>query len=504
LIKLRQYQIEAAQAAAESLTKVKKTLLVLPTASGKSLINAEIVRRAQAKGLRVLCLCAQAEILMQNQQAIHNLAPEIATSIYCAQLNQKDLSAAVVIASRDSFVRIKEPPKFDLIITDEAHMVSDNPKTSYGKIFAAVGAKYHVGLTGTPWRLGNGRIWGESGFYDEVAYNVSLNFLTDQGYLSPHKFPKLKTTIDTSNVRKNSRDFILSELEAVSSSAKVVGSCLDQWEALAGDRKCSIFFCCTRAHADAVASQLSQRLGDDKVGYIDGTFARKNREKFFTKARFGGYKALVNIGVLTTGVDFPLIDCAVLLRATMSASLFVQMCGRALRVKPGKDDCLILDMAGNFQRFESLDTPLIKESSGKGKKKPQILQPDAKKCPSCQAKIKLRARSCEYCGEFFISHSDQVFRELKSKVPVISHKHYKSETAKGEACWLLDFILEGNKRKRMWLLTSRAGWPGPVHRAMLGKLGKGYKIGWVKMDTKTKYENIVDFGWISPLEVPVV
>jgi superfamily II DNA or RNA helicase len=152
-----------------------------------------------------------------------------------------------------------------------------------------------------------------------------------------------------------------------------------------------------------VASALGERIGHDKVLYIDGE--TKNREEKLEWFKQGRYRAGVNIGVLTTGYDAPIIDCVVFLRPTLSTSLFVQMSGRGLRVFPGKADCLFLDMAGNFDRFKSIEEP---EVNGKPKEKRCVPHemPDGKTCGHCGFLNTLRATRCVYCGALFIRRQE--------------------------------------------------------------------------------------------------
>ena len=61
------------------------------------------------------------------------------------------------------------------------------------------------------------------------------------------------------------------------------------------------------------------------------------------------------MGVLTTGFNAPAVDLIAMLRPTKSTGLYVQMAGRGTRLAPGKDNCLVLDFAGNVARHGPID-----------------------------------------------------------------------------------------------------------------------------------------------------
>ena len=306
----------------------------------------------------------EVEILEQNEAALLAMVPGADTGIYCAGLGRKEYNRNIIFASRDS---LGNSPlvcgPFDIVIIDEAHMVSTNEDTRYQKILSAINPKYIIGLTGTPWRLDNGPIWGTTGYFDDVCFNIGMDFLIEEGFLCPYKFPKPKEVIiSTEGVRKTSGgDFVNRELTEISSTEEIVSKCIDTWEKtlLWDTRKCSIFFCCSLKHAAVVTEELKKRY--IKPAYIDGKTNRDERKQLMIDCKMGKYEAIVNVGCLTTGVDIKIIDCIVGLRATASASLFVQMNGRGLRTFAGKKDLLILEMTDNFQRFNSLEAPLIKE-----------------------------------------------------------------------------------------------------------------------------------------------
>jgi DNA repair protein RadD len=517
IVQLRPYQLAAINSTRDVIASgIRRPLVVAPTASGKSMIIAGILKSSleNRKNTRLLVLCSQAEILEQNEKALLSMLPRADSGIYCAGLNRRETQNRIIFASRDSLGR--EPTicgRFNCIIVDEAHLVSTRADSFYGKIFSSLKPRTVIGFTGTPWRLDNGKIWGEKGFFGEIAYNIPMGLLVEQGYLSPHIFPeKHQVIIKTDGITKTSTgDFNLSQLSIASSSQRIVIECINVWEKLAADRRCSIFFCCSLAHADVVLDELAKRR--HLVAYLDGSTSKGNRSEILQLARLGTYKAIVNVGVLTTGVDIPPIDCVVMLRATQSAALFVQSCGRGKRLSPGKKDCLILDMTDNFQRFGSLENPLaptgIKPLKCSQCNSTRI--PNAEKCwkcdfvfkkgkgitkdcPSCLTICSAGVSECPFCEHIFISHGSDYHVDIKAISGwflVDSYTWGYQYTADGEPSAVIDFQIRGTTKViKQWLLYKRS-WNNAARR-QIESMAIG-AIDLIKIDDRTaKYPKVTN------------
>lgn len=464
----RPYQLQAIDQTCQALSKHSKVVLVAATASGKSVIIALLVARFLARfpAGRVLVLCHQSEILSQNESKLHAAGVE-SVGVNCAALRRRDSDHQVILASRDTLGR--DPllcGAFDLVIVDEAHLVSPSKESRYQKIFTAVAPRFVVGLTGTPWRLDNGLIYGKRKFFEKATGNITIDVLVKGGFLSPYRFPQLESHIDTSQVKTKGADFDEASLSAVSSTEAVVARCLDTWESQGEGRRVSLFFCCSLAHAAMVTSMLEDR--GVVTGYLDGKTKQADREALLDGAKRGAFRAVVNVGVLTTGVDIPIIDCVVMLRATQSAALFVQCIGRGLRRFEGKDDCLVLDMAGNFERFESLDSPFIPQTTGAKKDKDAMRQAlgeygmtleldggevPGKECPECGNMVFIATRVCPQCKHVFINHSDKAHAGNiggTARVDVFRVTWAYSQTKRGKTCVIVSYA---TKRRvyREWL-----------------------------------------------------
>jgi len=431
MLKLRDYQEQAVNDLALGLTKFKRVVGWLPTSSGKSVILAEISRRILARdpNARILVLCHTSDILMQNhERCLQNGVKS--SGVFCAGIKRKERDASVIHASRDSLGR--DPmacgPR-SVVIVDECHLVSDGEKTVYRKIIDALAPRFCIGLTGTPWRLGNGRIFGPGKFWEACVASVEMSALFHQGMLTPYVLPSVEQIIDTSSVSTTAGDFNQKELEKVSSTRETVSRCIDQWERLASDRNLTLIFCCSIAHAKMVHELMSERR------YFGAVLTEETdpiqRAQILKDAKDGLYQYIANVAVLTTGVDLPRIDCLLFLRATQSLSLFIQMAGRALRLYPGKENALMIDCAGNFERLGTPENPIEPRERKKRVKftdeqyiamgiDPRFMKGTSgtKECAKCRTVLPSAARFCYRCGDVIISHTDSITSAESLNMPV--------------------------------------------------------------------------------------
>jgi len=479
--------------------------------SGKSVIIALMVKQAleRNKSIRILVLCHQGHLLSQNEKQIHRVCGEMDTGIYCASEGRKEFWNQIILASRDSLGRNPEVVgEFDLIIVDEAHLIDlkagkEESDTYYSRIIKAQKDPFVVGLTGTPWRLGNGSIVGPDCFFKRTAYEIKMDYLIEKGHLCSYRLPfETKTIINAEDLKVASTgDYREKDLEEISATAQVVGECLDYWEKEASECKVSLFFCCSRIHAGLVKQHLMNRLAHSEVLYIDGDLTGNDRKSELKKIQDGHYRAIVNIGVLTTGFDAPIIDCIVLLRATASASLFVQMSGRGLRNHPGKTDCLMLDMAGNFDRFKSLSEPYVREP---GKKSPFLVNDGGERyreCPSCGEECAVAARQCPECLHIFINHTAIAKTDgYDYKLKVVDYHFEETYTKNNDFAYVVHYKVDMLTWYQQYFLVNRREKWADLHRKQwlkfkLNNFGFAPSIIQVRKKPGSNYPDIKVLKW---------
>ena len=86
------------------------------------------------------------------------------------------------------------------------------------------------------------------------------------------------------------------------------------------------------------------------------------RDRILTQFKNGLIRCVINVGVLTTGFDYPELECVLIGKSTMSLSLYYQIVGRAMRPHPDKESAWIVDLGGNINFFGKIETMKIDQN----------------------------------------------------------------------------------------------------------------------------------------------
>jgi len=375
--------------------------LVLPTGSGKSHIVAALCKDALQNWpeTRVLMLTHVKELIEQNAQKMRQHWPGAPMGIYSAGIGKRDIGEPITFAGIQS-VRTKADllGHLDLVIIDECHLVNHKEEGGYRKLLADLKAINPalrvVGLTATPYRLGHGLITDKPALFDALLEPVSIEELVFKGYLSTLRSKVTRARLDTSGVKKRGGEFIESELQAAVDTDDNNQRVVQEVIALAGDRKAWLVFCTGVQHAEHVAQVLREH--GVAAECVTGETPKAERKRLLDDFKAGKLRALTNANVLTTGFDYPDIDLIAMLRPTMSASLYVQMAGRGMRVKSHTDHCLVLDFAGVVEMHGPIIAVQPPKKGGDGDGEAPV-----KVCDNCSELVHISARECPACGHPF-------------------------------------------------------------------------------------------------------
>lgn len=376
---------------------------IAPTGSGKSVIIAGFAKRAcdDYPATRILCVTHVRELIAQNFGAMLRAWPQAPAGIYSAGLGKRQARAQVLFAGVQSIAkRVREIGHVDLVIVDEAHLIPRAADTLYGKLFTGLLAinpnlKF-IGLTATPYRLDSGAlIGGDGAMFDGVAFEIPMSMLIERGYLAPLVSKRPDTVIDLSGVRTRAGEYVTAQAEAAANA--VTETACDEIVALGDNRRAWLAFCVSVDHAEAVADALRRR--GVPCATVTGQTPAAERDRLVRDYKEGRLRALSSVGVLTTGFDAPQTDLIAMLRPTQSTGLYVQICGRGMRPADGKEDCLVLDFAGNVVRHGPVDAIPMPGTKGEAtKQEGEIREAPGKVCPNCQSIAFIGARECRDCG----------------------------------------------------------------------------------------------------------
>jgi superfamily II DNA or RNA helicase len=343
-MELRPYQSEAKAAIFEEWDKgVKRTLLVLPTGCGKTIVFAKVTEDCVRRGNRVLILAHRGELLDQAADKIGK-----ATGLGCATEKAEETCLGswfrVVVGSVQSLMREKRLKQFpvdyfDTIIIDEAHhCLSD----SYQKILDYFKGANILGVTATPDR-GDMRNLGEC--FDSLAYEYTLPKAIKAGFLSPIKALTIPLQLDLSGVGMQSGDFKSGDL--ATALDPYLYQIADEMEKHCKDRKTVVFLPLVKT-----SQKFRDILNEKGFKATEVNGDSKDRAEVLAAYERGDYNVLCNSMLLTEGWDCPSVDCIVVLRPTKVRSLYSQMVGRGTRLFPGKDHLLLLDFLWHTERHE--------------------------------------------------------------------------------------------------------------------------------------------------------
>lgn len=405
-MQLRDYQSEAIKSLFDWFGEGKeKPLVVLPTGTGKSLVQASFIQRVleQAPYVRILALCHSQELVDQNHDEILTLWPACPAGIYSAGLNRRDKDAQVLFAGIQScYNKAATIRHTDIVVVDEAHAISGKrDDTMYGRFFADMKsinpAVQILGLTATPFRLDSGNLVPKT--FNGICYEYSIIDAIKQGYLCEVVSAPVETHMRADGVHKRGGEYIAGELERAVDKDHLTRAAVQEIIKYGADRKSWLIFAAGNTHAKHITEILIEN--GVQAECLTQETQKKERSSMIDRHRSGQLKCIVNNMILTTGYNNRILDLIACLRPTQSKGLWVQMAGRGMRVHEGKENCLLLDFGRNLDRHGPIDKIKGEDKDGKGQGEAPV-----KQCPKCFAEVHAAAVQCPECGfEFPINNT---------------------------------------------------------------------------------------------------
>lgn len=469
MIKLRNYQSEMVNNIRAYLSQGIKTIVCqLATGGGKTIIFSYIVKQAAKKGKRCIILTNRIELLEQAGGTFENFGIDYENITSRLKVVPRLSVAVAMVETLNN--RLKNRLDFimwfksvDIIIIDECHIAS------FDKLFEHIQPNQVVlGFTATPLRKNKQKPLSD--FFTELVQGISIGSLIKQKYLAKPKY--YGVTVDLSSVKMKAGDFDQAEQTKVYGDNVVFDGLRENLNKYAKGKK-TLIFCPSIESSRKVANDLGCLSVDSKMDKN-----QRNTVVSEFKQMQGGI--LANCGILTTGFDCPDIECVVLYRATTSLPLYLQMVGRGSRTTITKQSFIILDFGLNIQRHGfwhderqwSLHLP-------KKKKNKEDVYP-VKDCPRCDCMVHARVTECPECGYIWKkSEKERVFAELQE----LSYSEIQAK-ANGASVAELEQMRIARGYKIGWLLRQLKTKDKFYEYARL----KGYKRAWVKHQ-KNYYEN---------------
>jgi len=424
----RQYQLDVVEAWYNAIKEGStKPVVAVPTGAGKTVIMGAMIHAYLNDNPhnKVVVLSHTREILQQDHASLQVFFPDDEIGLYSAGLKSKTIGQ-ITVAGIQSVYRKPELYEFtNLFIIDECHTVNHKNSGMYRSLLSKHRGQI-TGMSATVFRTGHGFIHENSTLFDHLAYDLTSvsNFtkLIDDGYLTNLIPISTKMQLDASKVKVSAGDYNVKDLGDTFDVESITKEACLETVKYGKNYKKWLVFAINIAHAERISRLLNaEGIAADTL-HSDVV---EDREEIINQFKNGSTRALVSVGMVTTGFDAPNVDLLVLLRPTKSAVLHVQMVGRGLRISPGKDHCLVLDFAGNTERLGPINDVLVPKKKRKGDGSAPV-----RKCPVCATLVHISKPACPTCGFEFPLPENTKLKTKASKHELVKRKEDKQKWLK--------------------------------------------------------------------------
>ena len=353
---LRNYQLDSVSVGLSILSSktAKRELLVLPTGAGKSIIIAEIVKQLNEP---VVILQPSKELLEQNYQKFINVGGK--ASIYSASAGCKEISKVTfaTIGSIKKAVHLLKEHKVSKIIVDEAH-IGVKSGSQLRSFLKELGVKNTLGLTATPFVLQSSMNGAElkmltkikGKLFTNIAFVQQMDEMLKNKYWTPIEYRVVEQDDSFLRINSSGSDYTEGSMQEFYQGNDLNAQIIDNVNHCLSEGSESILvFVPTIQEADNLASKIT---GAKSVSSLT---PKKERDIIIEGFKNREIHVVINVGILTTGFDYPELDTIILGRSTMSFALYYQMIGRGVRVHNNKNKTVVIDLSENYKRFGKVE-----------------------------------------------------------------------------------------------------------------------------------------------------
>ncbi|TXH59362.1 MAG: DEAD/DEAH box helicase [Desulfurellales bacterium] len=392
----------------------------MPTGSGKSITMAKLSDAMRKQwGARILIVAHRDKLVKQNARAMREMIGAENVGIYAAGIGIRDRHHSVIVAMRDSVhARMHELGRFDAVIIDECHIQGAKIRAIVEHVIAqnpdariiGFSATLYVGPRAEPLTMIDDAI------FTSIAYTIDVKTLIDESYLVAPIPGESTAQIDMTGVPLVAGEFHAGESERRSDTDEINAACAtDVINALNNGRRAAMVFGVSVKHCVRLRARFEAR--GMRCAIIDGKTPETERDRIFANVENGALRVLLSCGVLTTGIDLPIVDVVAEVFATNIPSKHVQVVGRGMRTyKHGvKTDCVVFDYGKNTERLGPIDNIKRREKRGEATRK---------ECPRCHAANHNSAKQCKECGAPFPiveteATDDERMTRMASTAPIV-------------------------------------------------------------------------------------
>lgn len=399
--------------------KPPRVCVVAPCGFGKTILSSVLMQGSLDKGKQCVFMADQRQLVYQKSDKLTECGIKHAVLM----AGEESWRSRAMVVSKDTYVaRAHKAARFgrlspDLVIVDECHRAMS---PTYRKLLDDMDAVV-IGLTATPTH-GNGKGLGD--YYNEMVVAASYEelirerLLVQERVFAPHEY-------DMSGVKKSGADFAQKHMAAAVDKPQLVGDIVRDYERFAPGRT-AVVFTASVAHAYHAAEEFNKR--GIPAATVEAKTSPEERSEIYAKLKDGDLRVVCNMAVLTTGVDWPFLSCAIFAFSTLSIVKFLQCGGRVLRTCPGKDDAVIVDHGGNVHRhgFVTDDHDWALDPEETVQDRDFEIRPENTKerepicCPQCAA-MRESGPKCPNCGHQHkrssrkLKMADGTLKEVKRK-----------------------------------------------------------------------------------------